>query len=82
MYKTSLGFAAYLVAQNNHCWVWSSLLAPATQHPDKLARRYLSMCAKGVRSCSRHAFCHNHSAETMQKLHKQHIKVASWVRLL
>jgi len=81
MHKTSLGFAATLVARNNHCRVWSSLLAPTTQHPDELARRYLSMYAKGVRCSSGDAFCYDRPAETMHKLHKEHVKVASQVKL-
>jgi len=81
MYKTacSLGFAASIVSRNNRCWVWSSLLAPTTQHPDK---RYLSVCAEGVRPSSGDAFCHDRPAETMHKLHKQPVKVTSRVRLL
>ena len=53
-----------------------------TQHPDVLARRHLSVCSKQVHSSSEDIFCHNHSAETTYKLHKQHVKVMSWVRLL
>ena len=44
-----------------------------TQHKDTRAGRHLLVCAKWVLSCSGDAFCHDCSAETMHKLHKQHI---------
>jgi len=38
------------------------------------------VCAKQVLSSSGDAFYHDRSAETMYKLHKQHVKVVSWIR--
>jgi len=52
------------------------------QHPDVLVRRHLSVSSKWVLSSSEDTFCHIHSAETRHKLHKQHVKVMSQVRLL
>jgi len=80
--KTSLGFCSLSCRPKQSLL---SMVAPPSSNDTasgKLVRRYLSMCAKGVLSGTGDAFCHDRSAETTHKLHKQHVKVASRVRLL
>ena len=43
---------------------------------------HLSVWVKRVLSRSGDTFCHDHSAETTHKLHKQHVKVMCLVRIL
>jgi len=53
------------------------MVKPPGPNDTASARRYLSMCATGVRSSSGDASRHDCSAEAMHKPQKQHVKVAS-----